>query len=64
MQLVREGFEIVGRTEVAVELGKVGDPVTMVGVPVSGTRAVVVLANWTNPDCGQSGKKIRDGDER
>ena len=51
VDLVREGFEVVRGPELAVQLGSVCDPVTMVGVAVGRALAFIVPGDGTNPDC-------------
>ena len=51
MKFGGKSLEIIGGTEFIVKLGRVRNPIAMVGIPVRRTRALVVLRNGADPDC-------------
>jgi hypothetical protein len=54
MNLRTKVFEILSGSETIVELSDVGDPVSMVGVPIRRARAIVILVYRTDPNSGKA----------
>ena len=50
VQLRRESLEVVGGTETVIELGDVGDPVSVVWISVDRTGAIIIFVDRTDPD--------------
>lgn len=58
VQFIGQRLEVVCRTEACVELSRVGNPITVVGIPVSTTRTLIVLADGTDPNYGKVIAKV------
>lgn len=59
MQFIGQSFQVVRGTEACIELSRVGNPITVVGISVSTTRSLVVLADGTDPNYGEGLERLR-----